>query len=229
MELNNLLKQFSEECGKNLNLLGILQFGSSTYSKNPKDIDIVFFSKDRVFSTKDYFVLFEIINKFERNHKDIIFNIAGGKRKRKAECSISIIPLQMLDLNWKIDSFFLKNLSEDKNKIILFGEDPTNIEIRLNKKDIAERLSLEINHHLRDYLEEENRKEALYSLFKTTLRLMLTNEMVPKKEELISKFKENFSIPLPKNSKKIINQKIIEKDFKEILKFSEDCLLYLSK
>ncbi len=49
MEINNLLKQFSEECGKNLNLLGILQFGSSTYSKNPKDINIVLFSKDKVF------------------------------------------------------------------------------------------------------------------------------------------------------------------------------------
>lgn len=228
MEINNFLKQFSEECGRNLNLLGILQFGSSTYSKNPKDIDIVFFSKDKVFSAEDYFILFGIIDKFEKNYKEVVFNIAGGKRKKKANYSISIIPLQMLDLDWKIDSFFLKNLSEDKNKIILFGEDPTNIEIKLNKKDIAERLSLEINHHLRDYLEDENRKEALCNLFKTTLRLMLTNEGVPKKEELISKFEKNFNIPLPRNSKKIINQEIIKKDFKEILKFSERCLLNLS-
>ncbi len=188
-EINNVLKQFSKECGEKLNLHRILQFRSSTYSKNAKDTDIVFFSKDKVFSTEDHFVLFEIIDKFEKNHEGLVFDIAGGKRKKKAKYSVSIIPLQMLDLDWKIDSFFLKNLSEDKNKIILFGADPTNVEIKLNKKDIAERLSLEINHHLRDYLEKETRKEALYGLFKTTLRLMLTNQGIPKKEELIEKFK----------------------------------------
>jgi hypothetical protein len=229
MEINNLLKQFSKECGKKLNLYGILQFGSSTYSKDAKDIDIVFFSKDKVFATEDYFVLFELIDKFEKDHEEFVFDIAGGKRKKKAKYSVSIIPLQMLDLDWKIDSFFLKNLSEDKNKIILFGEDPTNVEIKLDKKDIAERLSIEINHHLRDYLEKENRKETLYGLFKTTLRLMLTNQGIPKKEELIQKFKENFKITLPKNSKEILKQNISEKDYKEILKFSEDCLLFLSK
>lgn len=182
MEINNLLKQFSKECGENLNLHGILQFGSSTYSKNPKDIDMVLFSKDEVFSTEDYFVLFKIIDKLEKEYEEISFDIAGGKRKKKAKYSISIIPLQMLDLDWKIDSFLLKNLSEDKNKIILFGEDPTNIEVKLSKKDIAKRLILDINHYLRDYLEEENRKKALYGLFKVTLRLMLINQGIPKKK-----------------------------------------------
>ncbi len=169
------------------------------------------------------------MKKFEEKYEEVVFDIAGGKRKKKAKYSISVIPLQMLDLNWKIDSFFLKNLSEDENKIILFGEDPTNIKIKLDRKEIAERLSLEINHHLRDYLEEENRKEVLYGLFKTTLRLMLTNEGIPKKEELTTKFKENFKITLPKNSEKILKQEVLEEDSKEILKFSEDCLLYLSK
>ena len=230
MEINNILKQFSKECEKNLNLLGILQFGSSTYSKNPKDIDIVFFSKDEIFSTEDYFSLFKIISKFEKKYREIIFDIAGGKRKKEAIYFISIIPLQRIDLDWKIDSFFLKNLSEDKNKIILFGKDPTaNIEIVLDKKEIAKTLSLEINHHLRDCLEITNRNEALYGLFKVTLRLMLINEGIPKKEELIVKFERNFKIILPKNSKEILRQNISEKDFKEILKFSENCLIYLSK
>lgn len=106
MEIDVIIKRFSEECGKSLNLLGILQFGSSTYSKNAKDVDIAFFSKDDVFSTEDYFSLFDIINRFESEYPDIIFDIAGGKRKRKAKYPITIVPLQMMDLNFGVDLFF---------------------------------------------------------------------------------------------------------------------------
>jgi len=228
MEITDVLNRFSKKCGETLNLLGILQFGSSTYSKNPNDIDTVFFSKDKVFSTENYFTLFKIINEFEQKYKDIVFDIAGGKRKRKAKYSITIVPLQMLDLDFKIDSFFLKNLSEDKNKRILFGEDPTDIKIDLKKEDIVEKLSLEINHALRNCLEEEDRSEALYGLFKVTLRLMLINCGILKKDELLHRFKNNFNIALPNNSEEILDNNITKRDLEAVLKFSENCLLYLS-
>ena len=154
MDIKRILRDFAGKCGKQLNLKGIIQFGSSTYSASPKDIDLVFFSNNKIFLTKNYLKLFGIIQEFEARFKDVSFNIAGGKREKKSRYSISIIPLQMLDLNWKIDPFFLKNISEDKNKIILYGKDPTNFKIMLDKKELAKRLSLEINHHLRDCLEK---------------------------------------------------------------------------
>ena len=61
MKIHSILKGFVDECGSELNLRGIIQFGSSTYDKNADDIDLVFFSKDKVFSTKDYLNLFKII------------------------------------------------------------------------------------------------------------------------------------------------------------------------
>lgn len=121
----------------------------------------------------------------------------------------------------------MKNLSEDTNKILLFGKDPTDIQVDLGRKDILEKLSLEINHALRDCLEEGNRDEALYELFKVTLRLMLINCSIFKKDELLHRFRKEFEIHLPKNSEKILDKDIDEKDFREILKFSEDCLIYL--
>ena len=230
IKITELLANFAERCEKKLNLRGIMQFGSSTYSKNPKDIDLVFFSNNKVFSTKDYLKLFELIKEFENKFEEISFNIAGGKRIRKTTYSISIIPLQNLDLDWKIDPFFIKNLSEDKNKKMLFGPDPTNFQINFDNKQVAERLSLEINHHLRDCLDEDSKQEALYSLFKTTLRLMLINLGVPKKEQLSTLFKEKYKdIKFPINSDKILNNVISKEDFEQILKFSEDCLLFLTK
>ena len=234
MKENNIIKtilnNFIDICSKKLKLRCIMQFGSSTYSDEFKDIDLVFFSNKTIFPTEDYVRLFNIINNFESNYKEIAFNIAGGQRKRKSKYSISIIPLQNLDLNWKIDSFFLKNLAEDKNKKILFGIDPTNIEINLSNKQLAERLSLEINHHLRNCLEKESKKEAIYSLFKTTLRLMLVNEGTPEKQQLLKLFNKRYKqILLPVNAEQILNQNIKEKDSEAVFKFSEDSLNYLYK
>lgn len=228
MEINQMLENFSKECGEKLNLKCILQFGSSTYSKKPDDIDLAFFSNKKIFPTKDYLKLFEIIKKYEKR-REIVFDIAGGKRKRNAKYSVSIIPVQNIDLKLNVDPFFFKNLSEDKNKKALFGKDPTNIKVKLNKRKIAERLINEIDMGLRDYLEPKNKKESMRTLFKTTLRLMLTNYGVAKKENLLSTFKEKFNLKVPKNSEKIIKGEISENDCKEILKFAEECLRHLSK
>ena len=102
--------------------------------------------------------------------------------------------------------------------------------VLLDKRQIIERLSNEINHTLRNCLEEKQKKEEIYKLFKTILRLMLVNKDVSKKEELLNSFKEEyFKINLPKNAKNILNKKIIKSDLEDVLKFSEDCLRYLVK
>ncbi len=230
-KINNILKEFVERCSKELNLLGIIQFGSSTYSKNSDDIDLVFFSKDEIFPTKDYLGLFKLIRKFENKFRDVSFWIVEEKYKRKAKYSISIIPFQMLDINQKIDPFFLKNLAEDRNKKILYGKDPTKFRTKLSNKDIAKRLNLEINYCLRDCLRKSTKEKALYDLFKTTLRLMLINKSVPKKEELLNSFKDEFrnKIKLPENSEDILLHKLKNEDFEDILYLTENCLKYLSK
>jgi len=230
MDVNELLNAFSKTCSKKLNLQCIMQFGSSTYSKEFNDIDLVFFSEDKVFSAKDYIKLFSIFAEFEEKYPKIAFDIAGGKGRRKTAYSISVIPLQQLDLDLKIDPFFLKNLSEDEHKKILFGIDPTNLKVKLSKAQIAERLSLERNHNLRACVSEETRNESVYTLFKTTLRLMLANKGVPEKGELLSLFaKEYMNISLPENAANILKKKMSVSDFEGVLNFSEECILFLVK
>ena len=236
MKINKVLNDFVKECSKRLNLKCIIQFGSSTYSKDFHDIDLAFISDDLVFATKDYLRLFKIIKEFEEKFKDVVFDIGGGERKKKGKYSITIVPLNYLDIELikkgeiSLDAFFFKNLSEDKNKKTLYGKDPTNFKIRLSNSQIAQTLGIDINHALRKFLDDNERKrKATYHLFKATLRLMLLNIGIPKKEELLDKFKKNYEIALPKNFKKIISNKISDDDFESILDFSNDCLRYLVK
>ena len=219
-----------------LNLKCIMQFGSSTYSKNPHDIDLAFFSKDILFSTKDILNLLEIIKKFELMYKDVVFDFSGEVRKKKGKYSITVIPLYDLEVNLSknqsySDSFFFKNLAEDKNKKILYGNDPFNFKIKITREVILDKLPIEIKHTLRRSLDStKSRLNVSYHLFKTILRLMLVNFGVPKKEELLDMFKTNYkNIKLPKNSEKILKAKLVKSDFEDILKFAEDCLLYLYK
>ena len=235
MNTSELLNSFVKRCENCLNLKCILQFGSSTYSKKPHDMDIALFSNDSVFTTKDYLLLFKLIREFEKKNKNVAFDIGGGDRKRKAKLKITIVPIGGMDLEIiksgeaSEDSFFFKNLAEDKNKKVLYGNNPLNFDINMSKLQIAEKLSIEVNYTLRKCLDDEKTKKgAIYHLFKTCLRVCLVNAGVPKKEELLNLFKREYSqLKLPKHANSIIQNKIKQEDFEQVLKFSEDCLNFL--
>jgi len=239
MEIDNVLKEFVERCSKELDLFGIIQFGSSTYSKNPDDIDLMLISNEKVISARKILFLIKIIKGFEKKCGEVVFDFGGGKidRKRKGKYAITVIFLGREGLNVKYhphDLFFFKGLSEDKNKKILFGKNPfINLNFKLNNKQLYEKLSVEIIHALRRTLDDENYKfDSLYTLFKTFIRDMLINEKESlKKEELITNFKKKFGnkIKLPKNADGILLHKLKKSDFEDILYFTENCLKYLSK
>lgn len=236
MEISQILKNLVTDLSKNLNLQCILQFGSSTTNPDADDIDLVLFSKELIFPKDDYMKLFRIIKDYEEKH-DVVFDIGGEKRKKKARYSIGIVPINDLDIksvkksDFTMDLFFFKNLSEDKSKIVLYGKDPTDFGIKLNNSQISQILSLEVNHTLRKCLEDEQaKKDAMYYLFKTTLRLMLANQGAPQKEQLRTLFKETYpTIQLPSKAENIINNNLRTNYFEDILQFSEDCLKFLAK
>ena len=76
MKIENILKEFVKESVSNLNLKSIVQFGSSTYSKNFDDIDLVFVFNDDVIKTTDILKLRELIKKFEKKYKEIVFDFS---------------------------------------------------------------------------------------------------------------------------------------------------------
>jgi len=92
---NNILKEFVDECSRKLNLKSIIQFGSSTYSKNFDDVDLILFSNKLIFSTGDYEKLLQIIKYFEDKYEEIVFDIASGNRLRDAKYKISIVPFKV--------------------------------------------------------------------------------------------------------------------------------------
>jgi len=231
-----ILKEFVKKCSKELNLSGIIQFGSSTYSKTFQDIDLLFLSNKKILPTEEILKLINIIKFFEQKYKEVVFDFSGLVRKRKGSYSITTLFLGREEFNIKYnpnDLFLFRSIKEDKNKKILFGEDIfKKFEFHLNNRHLFEMLVLELKWALRKCLDDlDYQNEALYHLFKTFLRAMLINKGSFKKEELLEKFEENFGneINLPKNSKKIINKNICEKDMKEILKFVEECLGWLVK
>ncbi len=128
----------------------------------------------------------------------------------------------------------MKSLSKDRSTKILSGKDPfLGLNFKLTDRHLYEKLSVDLSHTLRNALDDDGYKfDALYKLFKNFLRDMLINERgYFKKERLLEKFKNKFEnkIKLPKNSRDILENKLKKEDFKDILKFSEDCLRYLSK
>jgi len=236
MNLNKVLKEFVNACSKKLELKGILQFGSSTYSKNFHDVDLVFYFKEEVIPLAKSLDLIKILRDFEKRYDKLVFDFSAPVRKRRGKYSITIVPLGRKDLDTIYtpeDLFFYKNLVEDKNKKILFGEDLLNkINIKLTNEHLFEMLSNSITKCLERSLDdEEYRLEASYFLFKTFLRTMLVKEGTLKKEDLLEYFKKIYKneIKLPENAKNILAHKLVGSDFKDILKFSKDCLRNLLK
>lgn len=237
-EVKQVLEEFVKECSGKLDLYGILQFGSSTYDENAHDVDLILCSNEKVFSKKDIINLIRIIKNFEKENKEVVFDFGGVlSREKKAKYSITSVFIGLGELSLRSnpqDIFFFKNLSEDKDVKILFGKNPfLKRKFIMKKNHMFEMICIEEKHSLRKSLDKtETKLESSYSLFKTILRVMLINEKgILRKNELIKSFIEIYknNIPLPKNSKDILNHVLREKDFENILEFAEDCLRYLSK
>ncbi len=236
-EIKKILNEFVKECSEKLGLGGIIQFGSSTYSADFDDIDLLLISSQDVLLAKEQIKLISIVKDFENRYKEIVFDFGGvADRERKGNFSISAIFVGKKDIQIKHnphDLFFYKSLSEDKNVKLLFGKNVLDSKrFVLTSQHLFEMLSVDQKHALRKIFEKNQIKsEAFYHLFKTFLRVMLVNEGNFKKDELLRQFKEKFGneIKLPKNSKDLIKNKIKKEDFEDILKFTEDCLRWLSK
>lgn len=225
MRINEVLKDFVKECSEELELMSVIQFGSSTHDKNPNDIDLILFSKGEVFSSENYIKLLKIINDFEKKYKEVVFDIGAGLRLRKGKYKISIVPQQKLDLKLGVDIFFINNLYKDKDKKILFGKNPFSKRVNINNKKIISKIILEVNFALRKCLDNETKDESINFLFKSVLRLMLLNEEVSRKDDLLERFKFVYpKISLPENSKKILYKQIEDKDIGSVLAFSEICI-----
>src|SRR3989344_2825146 len=211
MKIDEILRDFVKECSKRLNLMSIVQFGSSTYLKNPKDIDLVFFFNNMVFSKKEFERLISITKNFEKKHPEISFNMSNTLHSKKYK--ITIVPLQNADLKYQIDKVFLRFIQKDSNKKILFGKDPLkDLTIHFEKNNLSDQ------------------KEYISYFFKSVLRIMLLDQTVSKKEELIEKFNKKYSkIELPKNYIKILNHYVDLDDYTGVLRFSKDCLEVLAK
>jgi len=236
IEIKKILNEFVKECSEKLDLGGIVEFGSSAYSDDAKDVDLVFFSNELIFSTKSILVLIKIIKIFEKKYKEVVFDFGGvADRERKAKYSITIVFLGKKEINTEHnphDIFFFKNLGGENTKILYGKNSFESKNIFLTNQHLFEMLSVDQKHAIRKALDgDELKTEAFYHLFKTFLRAMLINEGIFKKNELLKKFKEKFGneIKLPENSEKLINKQFTKKDFEEILSFTENCLRSLIK
>ncbi len=237
MKINEILENFVKECSQDLNLMSIVQFGSSTYSKNPNDIDLVFVSNNPVTPLKDVLRLLKIIKNFEKIYKEVVFDIGGRPRKRKGKYSITVVLLDKSKVNTKYnphDLFFLKNLAETKHKKVLFGKDPfIKLNINLNNQHLYEILAVDIVNAIGRSLDDnKNKVEPFYFLFKTFLRVMLVNDYGDlERDQLLNKFKKKFKnrIELPKNSANILKKKLKNGDFIDILSFAKECIKYVEK
>ena len=81
MDIQEIFYNFANECWENLNLRGIIQFGSSTYSKNSQDIDLLFFSKEGVVPSEDFLKLMKIMKNFESKYPEIALNFSSWSSK----------------------------------------------------------------------------------------------------------------------------------------------------
>lgn len=229
--ISNILNEFVQECSKKLNVINITQFGSSTYLDNPNDIDLLVVSKDIIFSFEDYKKLFEIVKAFEKKYP-VSFDMSTPQ-SAKSKYKITIVPLQQIDFIYQIDKFFLRFLQKDKHRKLLFGKDQLDITIKISKRELIERLSMEMNRYVRLGVEKRSQKdfnEFINYFFKSILRIMLVNEEVYKKEDLLNIFQKKYSsIKLPRNSINILKHKIHKEDFNDVLKFANNCINYIHK
>lgn len=230
--LEDILNKFVKE----LNLLSVIQFGSSVNSADYDDIDLLMISSHEIIPTAEHLKLIKLIKKFEKKYKGFVFDFGGtSSRKKEGEKSVTIIHLNKKHLNFRYSPAivdFLGNRAIDKNMNILYGKNPFLLKKnKLCKAQKFEMLSTELKHSvLRKSLDDKKYlNEGIYHAFKIFLRVMVDGKELPRKEDLLTSFNNKYKnkINLPRNSSKILKKKFSNEDFEEVLKFMEDCLNHL--
>lgn len=213
LENKNLLKKDSYLKEKDLIMLNkvlqeikklpkvhcIMQIGSSTYSKNYKDVDIIVFF-DKVLSPPK---ISELNKKYSKHN----FYIEGNS-----------INAQQIDRGIKI---FIKFLSHLKTKKILYGKYPyKNIKVSVNKIDVTYYIRYHYNFALFQQVYE--------NILSTSLNALLTykNIFPENKQETLYLFKKTFPDLfkfLPKNAEYYLRN-TNELNFGDLYKFFEESI-----
>jgi hypothetical protein len=234
-ESRKILSSFFEDCSSKIELEGILEFGSSVYSEDAQDMDFIFISKNEIVPIVDRLFVLDLMKRYEENFSDLVFDFGGiNNRRKKAKFSVTIVFVSQSWLKIKHnphDLFFIKLLKLNKNIKIIYGKNPFKlIKINFNSEHLFEMLERDFFVLFRSCLdsEEEKLSRARYE-FKSFLRGMLIHLGDFRKDELLKKFEEEFGerIILPVNSKLILENKMLSGDFEDILKFCNNCLIYL--
>jgi len=193
-----LLKEAVNEIRKIPNVKGIVHFGSSTYSEKYNDVDIMVFF-DKVIPCLE---LMPICEKYGKNN----FWIEG---QDNGELSPGI-------------NAFKKCWSNNKNKKVLFGEDPyANAKVDVTKKDVAQYIAFQ--YKLRYFFDFSY--ENVLSVCMNAM-LAYADKFPQSKQETITVFKDaypDFAKYLPDN---VNLAKITKEDFVKLYNFFEATLTY---
>ena len=188
------------------NLIGIVQVGSSTYSENYHDIDVLIFF--------DSFLVPPELDSIRKRYKRNKLWLEGASIK---ENSLKFNP------GYKV---FIKTFSNIKSKKILYGKDPyTNKRIVLKKTEIA--AYIWYGYHaceLYGFCE---------GVLPNSLRAMLTykNKFPEKKEEILEIFRKEYPglvEYLPINPERYLRE-TNKSNFKNLYKFFEESLRYFAE
>jgi len=199
-----ILSRVVREIKKLPNVVSIVQIGSSTYSENYRDVDLIVFF-DKILPPPQ-------ISEINKKYSKYKFYIEGNYIK-----------------DYKIDPGvkpFIKFFKQLKSKKIIYGRDPyKKLKISLNKKDIA----YNIRYHYNFALYTQNYENIL----SVSLNTMLTykNVFPNDKDETLRMFKKTFpklSKFLPKNTEYYLRN-TNKSNFKNLYKFFEEAMKVFSK
>ncbi len=188
-------------------LIGIIQVGSSTYSKNYHDIDVITFFDSYLVPHK-----LSIIRDRYKQNKLWIEGVSVKEKSSEFNPGLRV---------------FIKTFSNMKNKKILYGKDPyLNKKITLRKIDVA--AYIWYNYHI-----PELYGQYYDAAFPNSIRAILSyaDEYPEKKEELLKVFRKKFAELyryLPKNAEKFLRG-TNKKNFKELYLFFEESLKYFTR
>jgi hypothetical protein len=199
-----LLKKVINEIKKISGIVGIAQTGSSTYSENYRDVDIIVFF-DKILPPPK---LGEIADKYKKYK----FSIEGAYIK-----------------DYKIDKgmkVFIKFFQTKKYKIILYGKDPfLKTKITLKKQDIACYIRYHYNfaHYTGDY-------DTILSVSLNAM-LIYKNKSPKNKDETLDLFIKVYpklAKFLPKNAKYYLRHSN-KNNFKNLYNFFQKSMEFFSK
>ena len=201
-----LLNKVVNDIKKLPNLVGIVQMGSSLYSKEYKDIDVIIFF--------DRFLIPPELAEIREKYKESKLWLEG----------VSIKKSEKFNPGSKIFAKFFLGM---KHKKILHGKDPyANKKITLKKEDVAAYIWYQ--YHICE-LYGQGYEGALSA----SMNAMLTyvNKSPLNKEETFNMFLEEYtqlSKHLPKNAEKFLRG-ATRSNFKELYDFFEFSIKYFAK